>query len=192
MKKLLICALAAGLSGCSLADVFIKSSFETPSSSGTFSNLDSVFRSGTGTNAIGTYAFAVGDSGGTGFRAHAGIVPGAVVATPPPSSGIATMSGTYQLATVTGINISYSDIQGFANSASGSITLTADFGAQTLTGSSGNFTVDGNFEGTDLSGSIDYGGTSATLDGLMGADAALGVFHGRTDTSLIAGGFAVE
>jgi len=77
----------------------------------------------------------IGDTGGNGFRAHAGLLPGTAAVTPPPTTGVAIMSGRYSLAEATGIDVGYTSITGFATSNSGSITLTADFDNQTLTGS---------------------------------------------------------
>lgn len=193
MKFVLGLALMASLSACSLSDLFVKSDFKTPSASGNFSGLDTVFLSDVDTNQFGGYAYALGDTGGSGFRAYAGLLPGTAVA-PPPTTGVATMTGRYQLSQITGINVGFTEISGFPSNASGSITLTADFGNRTLTGGSSGaqLLVDGTFEGSDLSGRVIYNGEDASLDGVVGATTAIGVFHDKTDTSLMAGGFIVN
>lgn len=189
-KEMMVAGLLA-LAGCSASDLFVRSDFKTPSSGGTF-NLDRTFRSGQDSGTVGGYAYAIGEKSGAGFRAYAGLLPGTYIA-PPPGAGTATLVGTYELATMTGVNASFSQVTGFAGSASGALTLAADFAAQTLTTSSGALTVNGTFNAMGhLDGSVKYGSHSATLDGRVGAADAVGVFHGKSDTSLIAGGFLVK
>ncbi len=191
MRILFIGAVCAALSACSDSELYVQSSFETPSSSGTFRGLDTVYLSGQDTNALGGYAYALGDTGGSGFRAHTGLLPGTATA-PPPTTGVAVMTGSYSLGEITGIDIGFTSITGSPNRSSGALTLTADFANQTITGTSGSFEVEGTISGSDLGGKIIFGAAEGKLTGVVGATAAVGAFHGRSDTRLIAGGFVVD
>ena len=77
---------------------------------------------------------------------------------------------------------------------SGTLTLVADFDRNTLSGTSDNslLRVNGTFEGKALGGSVVYRGMSGELSGRVGANQAVGAFHGKTDTSIMAGGFMVD
>ncbi|MEM8980692.1 MAG: hypothetical protein AAGD04_14490 [Pseudomonadota bacterium] len=70
--------------------------------------------------------------------------------------------------------------------------MTGDFDAGTLTGSSGDLTVNGTLSGTTLGGTVTYDGQDGTLTGLAGADQAFGAFHSASGTMIYAGGFAAE
>lgn len=134
--------------------------------------------------------YEVGVEGGDGFVARAGLIPGTTVTTLP-TSGSATMTGTYESARVTSIDLTGSRLTGSARRASGSLTLEADFANNTSTGNQ-LLTVDGSFEDENLTGTVVYNNIRCTLSGKVGGSEAVGVFHGKTDTSLMAGGFIVE
>lgn len=191
---------ATVLSGCAAktASDFTTSGFATVAATSTgaeISNSSLTRRtSGSDTNAAGDgYAYEVGVDGSNGFVARSGMLSTTSVAALP-STGTATMSGTYEVARVTGISLSGSLLTGSAVSASGALTLTADFAGQTLTGISDNglLAVNGTFNSQDLNGSVTYRGIPGQLDGLVGGDQAVGVFHGQTSTAIMAGGFMVD
>ena len=199
-RKLISLAGIATLAACGsqTADP-TNTGFATPSSAGTLSVLDSVTRDGDVTSPItgNTYAFQVGSIEGRGLQGFAGIAPGATVQEAT-GSEVATLNGTFQVGVIDSVNTSGSLVSGTATSDIGGISLTADFGAGTLTGSgsginpslNGNtLEIDGTINGDKLSGSATYMGVTGPLDGLVGTDEAIGVFHGHTDNQLHAGGF---
>lgn len=199
-NKVLITLLSSGvLAGCqSQADDFTTSSFAAVvavgSSSAEIAGSTLAQRiTGSDVNADGDgYAYETGVEDGEGFFARAGLIPGTSVADLP-SSGSAEMSGRYEAARVTGIDLNNGRLTGFARKANGSITLTADFDAQTLKGTSNNdlLTVDGTFEGKTLDGRVVYRDIPGVLAGKVGGNEAIGVFHGKTEDALMSGGFIV-
>ena len=139
------------------------------------------------------YAYEVGVDGSNGFVARAGVLSSTSVPDLP-TSGSASMSGRYSAARVTSIALSGGQLTGIANEGSGTLTLVADFDRNTLSGTSDNslLRVNGTFEGKALGGSVVYRGMSGELSGRVGANQAVGAFHGKTDTSIMAGGFMVD
>jgi len=195
MRSLILTSgLVLGLSGCLVADQ-TDSGFKTPLSGGTLSG-NSKFQvdSGSDTSFVtgNTYGYQAGAIKDEGFQAYAGIVPGASVIAPP-ASGTATMTGNYEVAYIEDIYVSGQFINGFSGIDRGSLTLNVDFSNGTVSGGNGGLlSVDGPFAGDDLSGSVTYYGVEGPLDGLVGANEAIGVFHGNSDTDLHAGGFIVN
>lgn len=191
LSTLLITTSTIALAACE--PDYTESEFVIPSASGTYvGELDiidsTVMTDGAGNGfsyAIGFYP-AVGDT--TSIKAIAGLLPGTSV-TEVPTSGTASYHGVYGVAFVTDISVSSSILSGYAGEETGSITLNADFSAGTLKGSAGGLTVNGEFSGTDLNGTVEFNGLTGELDGLIGGDATIGVFHGNDDDDVFAGGF---
>ena len=193
--KLSALVAATALSACSseaIRDANTDSAFRTPSASGSFGSALDNQRSGVETNADGDgFAYRTGGEDGEGFIAEAGILPGSDVIQGPPSGNV-FYSGTWELARITGINISGDEIYGFSATDGGAIILEADFGDNTLTGASGDLSIDGRISGGQLDGTVTYLGVDGALDGLVGSDTAVGAFHGDSGSTIYAGGFVAD
>jgi len=107
------------------------------------------------------YAYETGVQNGAGFFARAGLIPGTSVSSLP-RSGSARMSGHYEAARVTGIDLN-----------------------------NGILNVNGTFEGQTLEGDVVYSGIPGTLSGKIGGDEAIGIFNGKSESAIMAGGFIV-
>ncbi|WP_238364100.1 hypothetical protein [Mesobacterium pallidum] len=134
---------------------------------------------------------AVVGADGTVLTAQAGTVVTSVFADPP-ISGTAQWSGDYALIKSDATLDADDQIVSTWTEESGTITLDADFDAQTLTGTQGSLTVAGTYAGQDLGGTVTVDGVDGTLDGTIGATKAIGAFHGTDAASAYAGGFVVE
>ncbi len=188
--------LVISLSGCGIGDAIqdrsTLSGFSTPNASGVISAGLTNTISGLDTDGSGGgYAYQAGALSGEGLKAVAGIIPGTNVGALP-ISGAATLTGTFEVVTITGISTSGDTISGIALTSSGALSLDVDFGNGTLTGSSGLLSVDGNFSSANLNGTVTYNGVSGTLDGLVGGTQTVGVFHGNNFEAIYAGGFIVD
>lgn len=195
MNKLLLgLGAAACVSACGLTDV-TTSGFDKPSSTGRPNGTTSAYEWGADTSLVtgNRYAYEVGPTFWDKFGAFSGISSGAAV-TAPPASGVVTMTGSYQAAYMFGIDGGFVVSTGYANETAGSMSVSVDYGAGTLTGgsSSGRLSVNGTFTGTSLGGTASFDGVSGPLDGLVGGDEAIGVFHGHNSTKTHAGGFIVN
>ncbi|MEE9453325.1 MAG: hypothetical protein V3V13_02940 [Paracoccaceae bacterium] len=182
-----------GIAACTPdVDSLTNSSFNAPDASGNYSTSLTSTESGKDVDVTGRgYAYIVGIRDGNSFQGYAGLIPGATVIAPP-AAGTAAMAGTYQVARITGISLNGNLLTGTPVPAvSAPITLTADFGAGTLAGSSPFLTVNGTFSGETLGGSVVYRGLNGSLTGLVGSDRAIGAFHGNNATDIYAGGFYV-
>lgn len=200
MQKIL-CSIAI-LSFCSGCQSLgwstpLGSQFVTPDAQGAFVEQDDFFGrvlTPSVSQATGNgYVYSVEFNPDVGVRGYAGLMPGASVSDLPPPNTVATLTGhyrvdwkTYETATSTNIQL---DRQG---GASGVVTLVADIDAGTLIGTSetaNDLAVNGTFDGNDLSGTATFRGVTGPLQGLIGADEAIGVFHGSSSNSVHAGGF---
>ena len=201
-RYFVLAAAMLPLSACS--SLFAENSnsfFATPDAAGNLNELDNVSYSSNNVSPLtgNGYAYQVGGNDGDGLRGYAGIINGTGV-TAPPTSGTASMSGSYALAGIANIyeygsGYNQTTVAGTPFTDGGSITLTADYGAGTLTGSAGfsyPITVNGTISGTTLRGTVTYDGVTGPLEGLVGAIEAVGAFHGNSDTQLHAGGFIVN
>jgi len=142
---------------------------------------------------IDSYAYEIGVDGGEGFVARAGLLFSRrvmILAT----SRSATLIGTYEAARVTGIDLNNEHLTGFARKGSVAITLEADFMDNTLSGTSDNdlLSVNGIFDDENLAGMVTYRNISGLLRGKIGGTEAIGIFHGKTSSSLMSGGFMVK
>lgn len=140
------------------------------------------------------YTIEIGGEAGftsAGFRASAGMFPGSSVGDLP-STGTAVLSGTYEVVYGNSITASALGTKGLFGYSSANIDLTADFTNGTLIGQTSRLVVSGLFSGSVLDGFVTFDGTAGTLDGLIGGDNAIGIFHGHSDTEIFAGGFLVD
>lgn len=167
------------------------SSFATPDSSGSFSAPlgSAATRVVKDANGEG-YAYQVGTDS-RGLAGQSGLLPGTTTQ-PWASTGTATFKGTYNLLEVSGIGISNDRISGVRSASGGSITLTADFAKNTLTGTSsgGLLVVNGAMTGNAMGGTVTYKGVAGDLTGVAGTDQAFGAFQGNNENLIYAGGFS--
>lgn len=194
MKVSHICALpvALALSACSGGKDPTNSFFGTAVSSTSFANnLDDARTARFVNSSNEGYVYQVGTNS-SGLAGQAGLLPGTAVTAWSPT-GTATFTGTFQATEVRNITVSNNIVSGLPSAVSDNITLTANFGNNTLTGTSnqGRLVVNGSVSGSSaLSGSVTLNGVSGTLSGLAGSDQTYGVFHGNNDSTIFAGGFA--
>lgn len=135
------------------------------------------------------YSFAVAEQSNS-LVAAASILPDATVADLPTTGG-ATYAGEYRMVHVNQIAEGDDGMTGSALVIESRISLDANFAEGTLTGSSGNLTVNGQFNGSDLTGDVAFSGVTGTLDGIIGSDKAIGAFQGSDANETYAGGFYV-
>jgi len=166
------------------------SGFATPNADGTFSGTLTPAFTGSFKDADGNgFAYEVSRTG-TALGAQAGILPGTQVGDLPPT-GFAAMSGVWNLAEIGKTNGTGREF-GEALQYSGRITLRADFDFGTLEGDSEDLRVLGTFDSTVLTGDVFFQDRPAALTGRIGADRAVGAFHGANGDVSFSGGFFVE
>lgn len=135
------------------------------------------------------FAYQLGRDG-TAFSAFVGVLPATDVGTLP-ASGLASMSGVYQIYEVGKSEGVVRDYGAIATT-KGRITIRADFDLGTLQGKDDNLNIDGTFKGKTLSGSAFFKKRPAALSGEVGGSRAVGVFHGTDDATTFVGGFVVD
>jgi len=204
MKKTLILCLAfSGVTACNLTGDPTNSSFATPSRSGALNEAGGFgARSGSDFSDVtgNGYGYQVGSVTDDGLQGFSGIVPGASVN---PGSGVATYTGTFELALVGSISASDTFVSGSTTQDRGTISIGVDFVSGSVDGGgrglnlasndllNGNeLEIDGRIgSGSALSGTVTYNGVSGPLRGLAGDEEVIGAFHGHTDSQVHAGGF---
>lgn len=208
MKFHVICAVAmAGLAGCSDgASDGLTLGFAAPDSAGTIGRLDEIFVSNTITSNLtgNAFAYEVGSVSEDGFHGYAGLLPGASVQAPP-TSGQTVFTGVFYAGLIGDVRTDAEFVYGTPREDTGVITMSIDYGLGTMTATgrgtddpadtllNGNrFEANGAFSGTQMTGTVTYNGISGPMEGLMGADEAMGVFHGESATQLHAGGFGAS
>lgn len=184
------------LTACTETSDFIDSSFEDVDASGNFEHSLDPSQNISDEVSAGSdgFAYQVGVLEGEGFVAEVGMLPTTSVSALP-TSGSAIYTGIYELAGVEDAFLDDDgDLHGQPIFESGVISLSASFGDGTLTGESnnGNLIVDGTFDGKNLDGSVEYNGIDGDLDGLIGGDRTVGIFHGHDDENIYAGGFIAD
>lgn len=194
MRFVSLIAIMASLSACSevIRDQNTTSRFATLNADGSFpSALTGTIR-GADQNVDGDgYAYRIGSRNREGLFAEAGLLPGSDVL-PAPTSGTAVYAGRFELAEITGINLSAESIYGFSQLHEGPIQLRADFDAATLRGRADDLVVTGSLDGEMLGGTVTWDGVQGLLAGRVGSDTALGVFHGDNGATIYAGGFVAD
>lgn len=186
------CALT--LAACSTtASDHTDSRFSSVDASGDFStNLDPS-KAQVSNVVAGSYSYQAGVlPDGGGFLAEVGIVP-TVTISAQPVTGSTAFVGNYELGGVGNISLSGDLLFGQVFTDTGSILISVDYDDNTLAGTSdnGRLVVDGTFNGSNLDGGVTYEGISGDLDGLVGGLEAVGIFHGKDNETIYAGGFRV-
>ncbi len=195
MNQGIISALlaAAVLAGCtSVQERSTNSQFAEVTADGTFKKPLGSPRTGSDVDANGEgYAYQVGTGANGGLAGQSGLLPGTDTQSWA-SSGTATLTGSYEVLSISGIGLDGDQIYGFSKHDSGAITLTADFAGNTLKGTSydGALAINGEMSGKDMTGNATFNGVQGDLSGVAGSDQAFGVFHGNNEDLIFAGGFA--
>lgn len=140
--------------------------------------------------ALGGVTFVAGTDS-TGARGYVGINAGTSVGAEV-SAGTATYTSDYRVVQLHNVAASAGEVTTDTRIESGSITLTADFGAGTLTGNQNDLRVAGQIVSTDFDGSVTYRDVLGDLKGEIGDDGVVGAFHGSDATSVYVGGFVGE
>ena len=199
MHKILFSAVAAAtLSACSGIESrdWTSSGFVTAGAGGITHSLSNL-NSGSSSGTVGTVHYLSGTDNG----AQALAALGTDVNTGAPISETFYYYGPWGVRGIRNITVTEtSSTTGFLSgenfSDNGDIALVADYGAGTIEGSAigsfGTLTVNGTFSGTDIGGTATYDGKTASLDGLLGTQGAVGIFQGNADDWVMAGGFAAD
>lgn len=136
---------------------------------------------------------------GTEVSAFAGVASDSGIG-PEVTTGTARYRGPYECVLLTEVSRTNPVSAGRRETISGTIPLTADFDAGTLTGNAQFLRVSGTITGQGLSGSVVAKTTGmnngprldniqGALTGSVGADGVVGAFHGAGIGKLVAGGF---
>ena len=151
------------------------------------------------------YAFDVGIAPDDGIRGWTGLIPDAAVTAQP--GGSAEMSGGFNVAWAEIISASSNNVRtSSVQRDRGTVALVADFDAGTLRGArvprnirtptgilpENELRVPGQFAGEALTGTVTYNGVTGPLEGIIGGNEAVGVFHGTSRQFVHAGGFIVN
>lgn len=171
------------------AQTTLTTQFRRPDANGSYSkSLSSLFRGSYRDGDGNGYAIGL-DRNGTDITALVGLLPGTTGGSLP-ASGTASMSGRYHVA-----EISKSNDQGrdYAEPhfTLGQIRLNVNFAQGILRGSDGTLSIDASFQSKHLQGQAVFNGRGAVLDGRIGTDRAVGVFHGTDSDTAMVGGFMV-
>lgn len=135
--------------------------------------------------------YRIGIDPDSGPTVAASLAPGTPALTAP-MSGQATMNGTYGMFHLENARQVDGTWQGEITESTGDITLTAKFGAGTLTGGGDGLQVDGKITNSRISGLVSHSGVNADLDGIIGSGSTVGVFFGGGAGRGIAGAFAAS
>ncbi|WP_373634860.1 hypothetical protein [Yoonia sp. SS1-5] len=190
--------LALSVSACATTTETIttqtaQSAFRTPVDGKTDAGfvVGPLTRSFSNHNAEGDgYANTIGPLIEGGFGAAAGILPTTTVLAQPDSGSI-SYDANFIVRALVGIGETDGQVHAFSVGQNGQIELTADFGANTLTGSADQFSVDGVLDenGTGMSGTVRWTDQTGALIGQVGSDEVIGAFQGHSDTTVFTGGF---
>jgi len=198
-KFSIIASFSIALAGCEASTLFdedVAGIIETDSgqidvdTDGVISTTQTILLSGSDVTTGNGYAYVIGYEPDTQLvEARAGIATTTDLGMQP-TSGAAVMTGTYEVGQVDALDLDDDNVpMGTSTTESGTITLTADFFNETLTGSSGNLTVAGEMSDGALTGIVTYQGLDGTLVGEIGETDAVGAFYGHDANTVFAGGF---
>jgi hypothetical protein len=167
--------------------------FSTPNGSGEFNtNFENNIRNGGLIDGDGDgFAYEFGSNGTDGFRATAGIISGTDFGQAP-TSGTVTYSGAYRLIEAYNITETSTTFSATSLQRGGGILVDADFTNGTLTGASGDLSIEGQITGNELSGTVTFDGIEGPLRGGIDEDQTVGAFHGNEGDRLFAGGFIAD
>lgn len=135
--------------------------------------------------------YRIGIDPNNGPTVAASLAPGTPALTAP-TSGRATMNGTYGLFHLENARQVNGTWQGDIAESTGDVTLTARFGAGTLKGGGDGLQVDAKITNSRISGLVSHSGVNAELDGAIGSGSVIGVFFGGGVGRGIAGAFAAS
>lgn len=123
-------------------------------------------------------------------------------------TGTATFSGLYAFGVLEDVVLTETEISARDAQSAGNVFLNVDFNTGSLSGTGSStagiqsdITVNGSISGRNLSGdvAVNYETPAATmtslattLDGFVGVNGAVGVFHGSDANSALAGGFVAQ
>lgn len=202
---------AAFLAGCVQSDrTYFGTVQRAPSNTGEFTQVaasdTAVFSDGSGNGyALAyaqvdaqTYNMAGASPDDTAYLAIVGMLPATNVGATP-TSGTATMTGTYNVLFVERPN---SDVASWVDqTTSSAVSIVFDFNPDVSNGTDGSFTgsstdglltVSGEFYGLSThSMDVTYDGVTGYGDIVVGATDAVGIFDGEDDTMFFVGGFIV-
>lgn len=212
-KCFVLGALACvSLGGCSATDLFSDTYFVEPTAEGEITqNLSADARGYTKIDNDGNgYAFKVGYTS-SDLVAVSGLIPNT---NPGPKvlTGKGTYYGTWVLGGYQDVRFRGARIDQTPMADAGTITLSADFDAATLTGTGtgiseqdaqelfgedfdtanlgdGVLVVNGSLDRKQIGGSVTYKGVTGDLDGEIGSRLAVGAYHGKGGKIVFAGGF---
>lgn len=139
------------------------------------------------------YAFQVGyNEDRTGFETQAAMFDVDTLAAPT-SGGSADMTGFYQLEALVSPVMIDGDLSGTRlTRPARAITLTVDFENNAVSGADGGLVLDGQFTSTgQLDGTASFQGMTGDLSGVVSDADAIGVFEGKNETGVFAGGLIV-
>lgn len=203
---------AVVLSGCSATEHFSDTYFVQPDDSGRIAtDLGKRAVTYTEQDADGNgYAFKIGNTS-SDLVAVTGVIPGTHPG-PKVTTGKASYVGTFVVGGFQDVAIKGLGLQQNPMGDAGVLKLSADFDNATLKGGgrgmnateakalfgddldtsilrSGYLVVDGTIAGKTIGGTVSYEGTQGDLKGVIGADLAVGTFHGKGNKIVYAGGF---
>lgn len=161
-------------------------------------SLDDELNGSVSNASVGLVAYVSGLNADDGKAvALAGIRDNATVGNPV-LSGTATYNTRYQYTGINNVFRSSSFISGSQfESNERSVTLTADFGAGALTGSTSDIDVNGTISGSQVAGTVDVnygaiivgtGSLTTNLSGVIGNTGVIATFEGHDADTTIAGG----
>lgn len=167
-------------------------------------SLSSESNGSVSSGSVGRVAFVTGlDLSSGQALGYVGIAPGANVGSTE-TSGSASYSTQYEYQVIDNVARTSSTIGGDRLSEDGNLTLNANFGAGTLTGSNSELSVNGTINGRDLDGTVtaNYsatvigsgglttvnGSVDGDLSGMIGSDGVIGAFHGNDSNTILVGG----
>lgn len=182
------------VSACDVTPDATHSGFVTPTASGAIStDINNAQTRVTNDGSGNGYSLQIGghSDGDGGLKGVAGILPTTAVGATV-TGGNVEYVGRYNALTIRNITVSDNFATGTAAEETGAITLNANFGTGKLTGGGGRLTVNGSISGKKIGGGANYDGVKTKLAGQIGADRAVGVFHGNTDSTIVVGGFIVN
>lgn len=136
-----------------------------------------------------------GDDTGQANLAIAGVLPQTDLGTTP-TSGVATMTGTYRLVVVENADTTTAPGTWTVTRPTGTLSADIDFGTGRLNGAStdGKLTLaasgDAGFA-DGFAGDVSYDGVPGLFAGELGPDDAVAAMTGRADDSFYAGGFII-
>ena len=202
-----VCALAVsacggGSGGSSLAASTARSGLASVSGSTVNATLSSEQNRNVQDARVGLVAYVTGTDPVAGqVVGLAGVRSGATVGTVR-TTGTASYNTQYAYDVVENVTRTSTTIGGTRyTQPTQTMTLNADFGARTLTGTSSDVTVNGTISGSAVAGTatVDYnfnpligapasGRVVTTLNGNIGSTGIIGAFHGSDSNTVVAGG----